>query len=118
MKIKAILNDYFWKTSLLTISNVILIVESFFSIFVCIMMWYSFIEFAGDGEVIEQIISLQTNDNGERSPERSVLDGMIRQLQQQQDQRMGAGQEAVPSGLSNGEETPRRGKKYSRGMLP
>lgn len=41
------------------------------------MMWYSFIEFAGDGEVIEQIISLQTNDNGERSPERSVLDGMI-----------------------------------------
>ncbi|XP_027816441.1 bromodomain and WD repeat-containing protein 1 [Ovis aries] len=62
-----------------------------------------------DGEVIEQIISLQTNDNGERSPERSVLDGMIRQLQQQQDQRMGAGQEAVPSGLSNGEETPRRG---------
>uniref|UniRef100_A0A8C3WFS2 Bromodomain and WD repeat domain containing 1 n=1 Tax=Catagonus wagneri TaxID=51154 RepID=A0A8C3WFS2_9CETA len=62
-----------------------------------------------DGEVIEQIISLQTNDNGERSPEPSVLDGMIRQLQQQQDQRMGAGQDAIPSGLPNGEETPRRG---------
>ncbi|KAB1283220.1 Bromodomain and WD repeat-containing protein 1 [Camelus dromedarius] len=62
-----------------------------------------------DGEVIEQIISLQTNDNGEQSPESSVLDGMIRQLQQQQDQRAGAGQDAVASGLPNGEETPRRG---------
>nr|XP_023485932.1 bromodomain and WD repeat-containing protein 1 isoform X1 [Equus caballus] len=62
-----------------------------------------------DGEVIEQIISLQTNDNGERSPESSVLDGMIRELQQQQDQRMGAGQDTIPSGLPNGEETPRRG---------
>uniref|UniRef100_A0A8C0TJ56 Bromodomain and WD repeat-containing protein 1 n=1 Tax=Canis lupus familiaris TaxID=9615 RepID=A0A8C0TJ56_CANLF len=62
-----------------------------------------------DGEVIEQIISLQTNDNGERSPESSVLDGMIRQLQQQQDQRMGADQDTLPSGLPSGEETPRRG---------
>ncbi|XP_037380834.1 bromodomain and WD repeat-containing protein 1 isoform X2 [Talpa occidentalis] len=62
-----------------------------------------------DGEVIEQIISLQTNDNGERSPESSVLDGMIRQLQQQQDQRLGAGQDTLPGGLPNGEETPRRG---------
>ncbi|XP_044106851.1 bromodomain and WD repeat-containing protein 1 isoform X2 [Neovison vison] len=62
-----------------------------------------------DGEVIEQIISLQTNDSGERSPESSVLDGMIRQLQQQQDQRMGADQDALPSGLPSGEETPRRG---------
>ncbi|XP_074181334.1 bromodomain and WD repeat-containing protein 1 isoform X4 [Rhinolophus sinicus] len=62
-----------------------------------------------DGEVIEQIISLQTNDNGERSPESSVLDGMIRQLQQQQDQRLGAGQDTIPSGLPHGEETPRRG---------
>nr|XP_054361072.1 bromodomain and WD repeat-containing protein 1 [Mirounga angustirostris] len=62
-----------------------------------------------DGEVIEQIISLQTNDNGERSPESSVLDGMIRQLQQQQDQRMGADQDTVPGGLPSGEETPRRG---------
>ncbi|XP_011809606.1 PREDICTED: bromodomain and WD repeat-containing protein 1 [Colobus angolensis palliatus] len=63
-----------------------------------------------DGEVIEQIISLQTNDNDERSPESSILDGMIRQLQQQQDQRMGAHQDTIPRGLSNGEETPRREK--------
>ncbi|XP_060054692.1 bromodomain and WD repeat-containing protein 1 isoform X1 [Erinaceus europaeus] len=56
-----------------------------------------------DGEVIEQIVSLQTHDAGERSPEASVLDGMIRQLQRQQDQRLGA------SGLADGEETPRRG---------
>ncbi|XP_062934566.1 bromodomain and WD repeat-containing protein 1 [Cynocephalus volans] len=62
-----------------------------------------------DGEVIEQIVSLQTNDNGERSPESSVLDGMIRQLQQQQDQRMVSEQDTFPSGLLNGEETPRRG---------
>ncbi|XP_055975288.1 bromodomain and WD repeat-containing protein 1 [Sorex fumeus] len=62
-----------------------------------------------DGEVIEQIISLQTHDNGERSPEPSVLDGMIRQLQLQQDQRLGTAQEAVPSGLPDGEGTPRRG---------
>lgn len=68
----------------------------------------------GDGEVIEQIISLQTNDNGERSPEPSVLDGMIRQLQQQQDQRMGADQDALPGGLPSGEETPRRGKMYEK----
>ncbi|XP_036206002.1 bromodomain and WD repeat-containing protein 1 isoform X5 [Myotis myotis] len=61
-----------------------------------------------DGEVIEQIISLQTND-GEGSPEPSVLDGMIRQLQQQQDERMGAGQDNIPNVLPNGEETPRRG---------
>ncbi|XP_036098678.1 bromodomain and WD repeat-containing protein 1 isoform X1 [Molossus molossus] len=62
-----------------------------------------------DGEVIEQIISLQTNDNGEGSPESSVLDGMIRQLQQQQDERMGVAQDNIPNGLPNGEETPRRG---------
>ncbi|XP_013360293.1 PREDICTED: bromodomain and WD repeat-containing protein 1 isoform X2 [Chinchilla lanigera] len=62
-----------------------------------------------DGEVIEQVISLQTNDNGEGSPESSILDGMIRQLQQQQDQRMGAEQDTGPGGLANGEETPRRG---------
>ncbi|XP_045441205.1 bromodomain and WD repeat-containing protein 1 isoform X9 [Pipistrellus kuhlii] len=62
-----------------------------------------------DGEVIEQIISLQTNDNGEGSPEPSVLDGMIRQLQQEQDERMGAGQDNNPNVLPNGEETPRRG---------
>ncbi|XP_036059554.1 bromodomain and WD repeat-containing protein 1 isoform X1 [Onychomys torridus] len=62
-----------------------------------------------DGEVIEQIISLQTNDSGEGSPESSILDGMIRQLQQQQDQRLGLDQDVTANGLSNGEETPRRG---------
>ncbi|KAL6072512.1 hypothetical protein STEG23_030756, partial [Scotinomys teguina] len=62
-----------------------------------------------DGEVIEQIISLQTHDSGEASPESSILDGMIRQLQQQQDQRLGLDQDVTANGLSNGEETPRRG---------
>ncbi|KAK7812259.1 hypothetical protein U0070_024413, partial [Myodes glareolus] len=62
-----------------------------------------------DGEVIEQIISLQTNDVGEASPESSILDGMIRQLQQQQDQRLGLDQDATANGVSHGEETPRRG---------
>uniref|UniRef100_A0A2K5ILM5 Bromodomain and WD repeat-containing protein 1 n=1 Tax=Colobus angolensis palliatus TaxID=336983 RepID=A0A2K5ILM5_COLAP len=70
-----------------------------------------------DGEVIEQIISLQTNDNDERSPESSILDGMIRQLQQQQDQRMGAHQDTIPRGLSNGEETPRRGWSRSPDLV-
>lgn len=37
---------------------------------------------------------------------------MIRQLQQQQDERMGAGQDNIPNVLPNGEETPRRGNKY------
>lgn len=68
--------------------------------------------FVGDGEVIEQIISLQTNDSGEASPESNILDGMIRQLQQQQDQRLGVDQDVIANGLSNGEETPRRGSKY------
>ncbi|XP_058517601.1 bromodomain and WD repeat-containing protein 1 [Ochotona princeps] len=62
-----------------------------------------------DGEVIEQIISLQSNDNGERSPESSLLDGMIRQLQQQQDERLAVDQDASTGGLPSGEETPRRG---------
>lgn len=81
-----------------------------------ICVYYDF-ECTGDGEVIEQIISLQTNDNGERSPESSVLDGMIRQLQQQQDQRMGADQDTLPSGLPSGEETPRRGKMYEKYLV-
>uniref|UniRef100_H0VHP2 Uncharacterized protein n=1 Tax=Cavia porcellus TaxID=10141 RepID=H0VHP2_CAVPO len=66
-----------------------------------------------DGEVIEQVISLQTNDPSEGSPEASILDGMIRQLQQQQDQRMGAEQDAAPGGLAHGEETPRRFRRVS-----
>ncbi|XP_042543164.1 bromodomain and WD repeat-containing protein 1 isoform X1 [Dipodomys spectabilis] len=62
-----------------------------------------------DGEVIEQIISLEAHENGEGSPEPSLLDGVIRQLQQQQDQRLGVAQAPAPSGLPNGEGTPRRG---------
>ncbi|XP_029400449.1 bromodomain and WD repeat-containing protein 1 isoform X4 [Mus pahari] len=62
-----------------------------------------------DGEVIEQIISLHTNDSGDASPESSVLDGMIRQLQQQQDQRLGVDQDGTANGLPNGEGTPQRG---------
>ncbi|XP_069886798.1 bromodomain and WD repeat-containing protein 1 isoform X2 [Dipodomys merriami] len=62
-----------------------------------------------DGEVIEQIISLEAHENGEGSPEPSLLDGVIRQLQQQQDQRLGVAQAPASSGLPNGEGTPRRG---------
>ncbi|XP_051006254.1 bromodomain and WD repeat-containing protein 1 [Acomys russatus] len=57
-----------------------------------------------DGEVIEQIISLQTSDGAEGS----ALDGMIRQLQQQQDQRLGVDQDVTANGLPHGEETARR----------
>lgn len=43
--------------------------------------------------------------------EPSILDGMIRQLQLQQDQRNAAAdQEPASSGLQNGEGTPRRGQ--------
>lgn len=62
-----------------------------------------------DGEVIEQVISLHTNDSGDASPESSVLDGMIRQLQQQQDLRLGVDQDVTANGLPNEEGTPRRG---------
>ncbi|XP_074156614.1 bromodomain and WD repeat-containing protein 1 isoform X3 [Sminthopsis crassicaudata] len=63
-----------------------------------------------DGEVIEQIISQHTNDLDEQNPEaRVVLDGMIRQLQQQQDQRIGANQDVFRNDFPEGEETPRRG---------
>ncbi|KAG2457318.1 BRWD1 protein, partial [Polypterus senegalus] len=43
-----------------------------------------------DGEVVEQVISLPANDVGEHGQEPSVLDNMIRQLQEQQDQRNSA----------------------------
>ncbi|XP_031220381.1 bromodomain and WD repeat-containing protein 1 isoform X3 [Mastomys coucha] len=62
-----------------------------------------------DGEVIEQVISLHTNDSGDASPEPSILDGMIRQLQQQQDQGLGMDQDVTANGPPNGEGTPRRG---------
>ncbi|XP_075768112.1 bromodomain and WD repeat-containing protein 1 isoform X2 [Pelodiscus sinensis] len=62
-----------------------------------------------DGEVVEQVIGQQTVDQDEQSLEPSILDGIIRQLQQQQDQRTGSDQEVAPNGLQNGEGTPRRG---------
>ncbi|XP_028656036.2 bromodomain and WD repeat-containing protein 3 isoform X1 [Erpetoichthys calabaricus] len=43
-----------------------------------------------DGEVVEQVISLPANDVGEQGHEPSVLDNMIRQLQEQQDQQNSA----------------------------
>lgn len=74
---------------------------------------YPFILFVlhlqGDGEVVEQVIGQQTVDQDEQGLEPSILDGMIRQLQLQQDQRIGADQESASSVPQNGEGTPRRG---------
>ncbi|KFP03504.1 Bromodomain and WD repeat-containing protein 1, partial [Calypte anna] len=50
----------------------------------------------------------QTVDQDEQGMEPSILDGMIRQLQLQQDQQFGAEQESASSGPQNGEGTPRR----------
>lgn len=58
----------------------------------------------GDGEVVEQVIGQQTADQDEQNLEPSILDGMIRQLQQQQDQQIAIDES------QNGEETPRRGQ--------
>uniref|UniRef100_A0A8C0VFX6 Bromodomain and WD repeat-containing protein 1 n=1 Tax=Cyanistes caeruleus TaxID=156563 RepID=A0A8C0VFX6_CYACU len=63
-----------------------------------------------DGEVVEQVIGQQTVDQDEPGLEPSILDGMIRQLQLEQDQRTGADQESAPSGPQNGEGTPRRAR--------
>ncbi|XP_061483645.1 bromodomain and WD repeat-containing protein 1 isoform X3 [Rhineura floridana] len=61
-----------------------------------------------DGEVVEQVIGQQTADQDEQGLEPSILDGMIRHLQQQQDQRAGTDQDILPPGPQNGEETSRR----------
>lgn len=61
----------------------------------------------GDGEVVEQVIGQQTVDQDEQGMEPSILDGMIRQLQLQ-DQRNGADPESASGGPQN-EGTPRRG---------
>ncbi|XP_014793686.1 PREDICTED: bromodomain and WD repeat-containing protein 1 [Calidris pugnax] len=61
-----------------------------------------------DGEVVEQVIGQQTVDQDDQGLEPSILDGMIRQLQLEQDQRIGADQESASSGLQSGEGTPRR----------
>ncbi|XP_030059699.1 bromodomain and WD repeat-containing protein 1 isoform X2 [Microcaecilia unicolor] len=60
-----------------------------------------------DGEVVEQVIGQQTNDQDEQSQEPSILDDIIRQLQQQQDQRHETEQEGIANGAQNREETPR-----------
>ncbi|NXY69616.1 BRWD1 protein, partial [Glareola pratincola] len=62
-----------------------------------------------DGEVVEQVIGQQTVDQEEQGLEPSILDDMIRQLQLQQDQRIGADQESASSGPQSREGTPRRG---------
>ncbi|XP_058040935.1 bromodomain and WD repeat-containing protein 1 isoform X1 [Ahaetulla prasina] len=61
-----------------------------------------------DGEVIEQVIGQQTAEQDEQSLEPSILDGMIRQLQQLQDQRIGIDQDIVSANPHYGQETPRR----------
>uniref|UniRef100_A0A8C0VE42 Bromodomain and WD repeat-containing protein 1 n=1 Tax=Cyanistes caeruleus TaxID=156563 RepID=A0A8C0VE42_CYACU len=71
-----------------------------------------------DGEVVEQVIGQQTVDQDEPGLEPSILDGMIRQLQLEQDQRTGADQESAPSGPQNGEGTPRRGQDSRSNKLP
>uniref|UniRef100_A0A8C3K4P4 Bromodomain and WD repeat-containing protein 1 n=1 Tax=Calidris pygmaea TaxID=425635 RepID=A0A8C3K4P4_9CHAR len=53
-----------------------------------------------DGEVVEQVIGQQTVDQDDQGLEPSILDGMIRQLQLEQDQRTGADQESFPSSFS------------------
>lgn len=60
---------------------------------------------AGDGEVVEQVISQQPAENEDPQVRRSVLDDAIRQLQEQQDQQ---------AGRQHG--TPRRGAycKFSK----
>uniref|UniRef100_A0A8C9VKR5 Bromodomain and WD repeat domain containing 1 n=1 Tax=Scleropages formosus TaxID=113540 RepID=A0A8C9VKR5_SCLFO len=59
----------------------------------------------GDGEVVEQVISQQTTDQEEGAGQHSILDNVIRQLQEQQDRQSqpeASGPAAVPG-------TPRRG---------
>uniref|UniRef100_A0A4W3H5X2 Bromo domain-containing protein n=1 Tax=Callorhinchus milii TaxID=7868 RepID=A0A4W3H5X2_CALMI len=50
-----------------------------------------------DGEVVEQVIGQQTNEQDEQSIEHSVLDGIIRNLQQEHDHRVGTEQGGLNS---------------------
>uniref|UniRef100_A0A8D2LLB9 Bromodomain and WD repeat domain containing 1 n=1 Tax=Varanus komodoensis TaxID=61221 RepID=A0A8D2LLB9_VARKO len=70
-----------------------------------------------DGEVVEQVIGQQTADQDEQGQEPSILDGMIRQLQQEQDQRTGTDQDILSPGPQNIEGTPRRGQYFRRPSL-
>ncbi|XP_059824809.1 bromodomain and WD repeat-containing protein 1-like isoform X3 [Hypanus sabinus] len=51
----------------------------------------------GDGGVVEQVIGQQTNEQDEQNAELSILDGLIQNLQQEQDQRMGTEQNGLNS---------------------
>uniref|UniRef100_A0A4W3HK43 Bromodomain and WD repeat-containing protein 1 n=1 Tax=Callorhinchus milii TaxID=7868 RepID=A0A4W3HK43_CALMI len=58
----------------------------------------------GDGEVVEQVISQQTDDQYENGQEPSVLDDVIRELQREHDLRQGndrAAQQNAPYSRSN-----------------
>ncbi|NXY85795.1 BRWD1 protein, partial [Alcedo cyanopectus] len=61
-----------------------------------------------DGEVVEQVIGEQAVDQDEEALDPSVLDGMMRQLQQQ-DQRTEADEESSSNGPPAEEGTARRG---------
>ncbi|KAJ1112957.1 hypothetical protein NDU88_001217 [Pleurodeles waltl] len=66
-----------------------------------------------DGEVVEQVIGQQTNDQGEQNNEPSILDGIIRHLQNEQDQRPGIEQRAFSTGPSVHDGLNRRGRGSS-----
>uniref|UniRef100_A0A670Z897 Bromodomain and WD repeat domain containing 1 n=1 Tax=Pseudonaja textilis TaxID=8673 RepID=A0A670Z897_PSETE len=57
---------------------------------------------------IATIIGQQTAEQDEQNLEPSILDGMIRQLQQLQDQRISIDQDIVSANPHYGQETPRR----------
>ncbi|KAG8136513.1 hypothetical protein E2320_005088 [Naja naja] len=61
-----------------------------------------------DGEVIEQVIGQQTAEQDEQNLEPSILDNMIRELQELQDQRISMDQDIVSANPYYGQETPRR----------
>lgn len=59
----------------------------------------------GDGEVVEQVIGQQTNDQDE-----SILDGMIRELQREQDLRLINEGETLPNPPLNRSHSVNGGK--------
>uniref|UniRef100_A0A8D2Q790 Bromodomain and WD repeat domain containing 1 n=1 Tax=Varanus komodoensis TaxID=61221 RepID=A0A8D2Q790_VARKO len=66
-------------------------------------------ENCADEHLIPQL-GYVTADQDEQGQEPSILDGMIRQLQQEQDQRTGTDQDILSPGPQNIEGTPRRGQ--------
>ncbi|XP_078512965.1 bromodomain and WD repeat-containing protein 1 isoform X2 [Lissotriton helveticus] len=63
-----------------------------------------------DGEVVEQVIGQQTNDQDEHNNEPSILDGMIRQLLHEQDRRPGIEQRTFSTGPLNQDGLGLRGR--------